>query len=416
MDNITFPSFIDFKTKYILQKMTEEDKTKSIYNNIGSFYDLNNIHYQLIKNIKNIHLTYLPKINNQTNEIYYDGSYIEENIIINKNTLKQEIDVLYCIIDYNEYFKYVKPIKDKIIINNIYFIFVKGNKNINIYDAMIIYLNKINVNTIKEIYLGIGFFQEEIEKCFYDLKDYFSYKIPIMNFINEDVFILKKKFKLSKNIIIKTNSDIFKGNKFKLILGLSLLFDSININIDGAKVIDSRFPEKIKVDLGESQNKYIVLKIYDFSFLENTKIKDYFDNNSISSIMLYINEEAKYSQSRNNKIKQNIDILLKDKNFIIYSETPMKFLQEYKGPTTKIEKINNNGLLLLERNKRITHLYSNNFNEYLFLFKKFESIKYIDIIFDDLYQPEFSFLIDYNSIIIDFYEKYGKKKIILLRK
>ena len=203
--NNSFPSFIDFKTQYILKKWTEDNKAKSIHDNIRKICDLNNIHYQLIKNIKNIHLTYLPKINNQTNKIYYDGSYIEENIIINKNTLKQEIDVLYCIIDDNEYFKYVKPIKDNIIINNIYFIFVKGNKNINIYDAMIIYLNKINVNTIKEIYLGIGFFQEEIEKCFYELKDYFSYKIPIMNFINEDVFILKKKFKLSKNIIIKTN-------------------------------------------------------------------------------------------------------------------------------------------------------------------------------------------------------------------
>ena len=107
----------------------------------------------------------MPKINNQTKEIYYDGLYIDENIIINKNSLGQEIDVLYCIIDDNEYYKYVKPIKDNIINKNIYFIFAKGIKNININDAMINYLNNIDKNEIKEIHLGKGFFQEEKKKC-----------------------------------------------------------------------------------------------------------------------------------------------------------------------------------------------------------------------------------------------------------
>ena len=94
----------------------------------------------------------MPKIINEKKEINYDGSYINENIIINKNSLGQEIDVLYCIIDDNEYYKYVQPIKDYIKINKIYFIFVKGNKNINIYHAIINYLNKINASTIKEIH------------------------------------------------------------------------------------------------------------------------------------------------------------------------------------------------------------------------------------------------------------------------
>ena len=173
MKNNSIPSFIDFKTKYLLKKISEENKSKSIYNDIRLIYDLNNIHYQLIKNVKNIQLAYLPKINNQTKEIYYDGLYIDENIIINKNSLGQEIDVLYCIIDDNEYYKYVEPIKDNIIINNIYFIYIKGIKNINIYDAINNYLKKINKNEIKEIHLGKGFFQEEkknAKKYFFIIK------------------------------------------------------------------------------------------------------------------------------------------------------------------------------------------------------------------------------------------------------
>ena len=400
MENNSFPSFIDFQTKYIIKKICEKDKAKNIYNDM-LIYNLNNIQNQLIKNVKNIQLAYLPRINNKTKKEYYDGIYIEENIIINKNVLGQKIDVLFCIIDDNEYYKYVQSIKDNIIINNIYFIFVKGNKNINIYDAMANYLDKINVYNIKELHLGKGFFQEEKEICF---KHLFYYNIPMMNLLNEDIFIYKKNFSLSKNIIIKANVDfeIFKGNKCKLLLGLSLLFDNININIDGAKVIDSRFPNQIEENSKLSQEKYIVIKIYDFSFLENEKLKEYFnDNKNISFIMLYISEKAIKNLSIKNKdnINKNIDFLIKKKDFIIYSEKSIQLLGEYNEATTKIEAINHNGLFLLEVNKNINDNQNlNNFNEYLFLFKKFNSIKYTE--------KYFSFIIDYNNIIIDFYESY----------
>ena len=400
MENNSFPSFIDFQTKYIIKKICEKDKAKNLYNDM-LIHNLNNIQNQLIKNVKNIQLAYLPRINNKTKKEYYDGIYIEENIIINKNVLGQKIDVLFCIIDDNEYYKYVQSIKDNIIINNIYFIFVKGNKNINIYDAMANYLDKINVYNIKELHLGKGFFQEEKEICF---KHLFYYNIPMMNLLNEDIFIYKKNFSLSKNIIIKANVDfeIFKGNKCKLLLGLSLLFDNININIDGAKVIDSRFPNQIEENSKLSQEKYIVIKIYDFSFLENEKLKEYFnDNKNISFIMLYISEKAIKNLSIKNKdnINKNIDFLIKKKDFIIYSEKSIQLLGEYNEATTKIEAINHNGLFLLEVNKNINYNQNlNNFNEYLFLFKKFNSIKYTE--------KYFSFIIDYNNIIIDFYESY----------
>ena len=54
MENNAFPSFINFKTKYILKKIYGEDKAYSTFNNISEVYDLNNIHYKLIKNVKNI--------------------------------------------------------------------------------------------------------------------------------------------------------------------------------------------------------------------------------------------------------------------------------------------------------------------------------------------------------------------------
>jgi hypothetical protein len=269
--------------------------------------------------MKNIHLIYLPNISDLTKINNYDGLYIEENIINNKNSLGQEIDFLYCIIDKNEYYKYVKPIKNNITINNIYFAFTVGKEKINIYDAMIHYLNKIKVNTIKEIHLGNNCFQED----------------QLMNLIKNSDLINQKNFRLSKNTVIKANAYTLKeDDKLKLILGLSLLFDSVNINTDEAKIIDSRFQNTIKVDSCASQKKYIILKIYNFSFLGDKNLKDYFDlNDSISSIMLYVSEKAIFFQSDKNNIKKNLDFILKYRHFIILSATPIQFLDEYMAST-----------------------------------------------------------------------------------
>ena len=123
--------------------------------------------------------------------------------------------------------------------------------------------------------------------------------------------------------------------------------------------------------------------------------------------MLYISEKAIYNQTSKNKdnINQNIEFLIKDKDFIIYSEKSIQLLGEYNGIIAKIEAINPNGLFLLEKNESIKNRQNlNNFNEYLFLFKKFNTIKYIE--------KDFSFLIDYKNIIIDFcknsFEKINK--------
>ena len=257
--------------------------------------------------MKNINLVYLPNISDLTKINNCDGLYIEENIINNKNILGQEIDFLYCIIDNNEYYKNVKPINNNITINNIYFVFNVGKENIKIYDAMIHYLNKINVNTIKEIHLGNNCFQVD----------------QLMHLIEKSDLINQKNFRLSKNTIIKAAANSLKGDdKLKLFLGLSLLFDSVNINTDEVKIIDSRFPNTIKVDSCASQKKYIILKIYSFSFLGDKNLKQYFDNNdSILSIMIYVSKKAKFYQSDKDIIIKNLDFILKYRHFIILSMT-----------------------------------------------------------------------------------------------
>ena len=401
------PSFIDFKTKYIVKEITEEIKKKKIHISIPLISELNDIHYQIIKYLKNIQLAYLPKKNNKTGELYYDGSYIEVNIINNKNILKQEIDILYCIIDDNEYYKFIKSIDKNVIINKVYFKFIKGKKKINIYDAIKNYLKKIIGNNINEIILGEEFFKEEIEK--YN-DNYSNYKFPIMDCVYEEVFFHSKNIKLSNRTLIKFSLDKFEGNVLKLILGLSLLFDSINFNILGVKVIDSRFPNKINDESKTSQIKYIILKIYNFSFLENEELKEYLENNKSASIMLYLNEGAMNYKS-NKYFNRDIKIsILEDRNFIFYSETPIKLnFSEY---STKIT--NKGDLILLERKKYafILDEYIENLNEYLFLFKKYKSIEYIDYstyLYNNSslrfhFKILYSFLVDDNNIIIDFNE------------
>ena len=403
------PSFIEFKTKYIVEEISEENKKKKFNKNIPVISELNDIHYQINKYLKNIQLAYLPKKNNKTGKFYYDGSYIEENIINNKNILKQEIDVLYCIIDDNEYYKDIKSIdKNVILVNKIYFKYIKGKKKINIYNAIKNYLKKINGNNIKEIILGKEFFKGEKEKC---NDNYFNYKFPIMDCVYEEVFFHNKNINLPDRAKINCVLDEFEGNLLKFVLGLSLLFDSININILGVKVIDSRFPNKIKDESKTFKIKYIILKIYDFSFLENEKLKEYLENNKHASIMIYVNENAmKYNSDKyfNSNIESSI---LKDRDYIFYFERPIEF--NFYGYSTKITTKGN--LILLERYKNKFDLeeYIENFNEYLFLFKKYKSIEYIDnriyffnkfCFLSDDFKILISFLVDYNNIIIDFNE------------
>lgn len=90
---------------------------------------------------------------------YVDGVYIQNKLNKAKDNTYKHIEILYCIIDDNEYYNKIGSINNDIIIDEIYFIYKFSNKNLDIYKAINKYLEKININNIKEITFGKGFFE-----------------------------------------------------------------------------------------------------------------------------------------------------------------------------------------------------------------------------------------------------------------
>ena len=75
--------------------------------------------------------------------------------------MNKEIDVLYCIIDDNEYYlDNIPRINKNIVIYELYFIYIKGIKDINIYNAIEKYLNVLNKKNIKQITFGNFFISQ----------------------------------------------------------------------------------------------------------------------------------------------------------------------------------------------------------------------------------------------------------------
>ena len=386
-ENNMKPSFFNYTSQYISNKIDQENNNniKDIYNNKS---ELNNIYYELMKQFKNIQLVYLPKINPKTKELYKDGLYIEENIINNSNILKQEIDVLYCIIDDNEYYNNIASIRKNILINKIYFIFVKGNNN-NIFNGITKYLNKINSTHIKEIIFGKKF-----------LDNIFS--------IYENIFVNNKKFyipNLQNIILIDINN--YNVDKLKIYLALSILFENSNKNniyINGNKIFNSKYFKNENLENLEkvqnlSQNSALI-KIHNLTFIKNKSfmkiIKEYIDMKNITSIALYIYEEKNknYNNFKNNFEKYFFP--LNNKNLLIYSEIPFKILTKKAAATKKFKK----NSLLLFKNK----------NDKKFIVYIKEISEYIDVNNYELWGEysnieKFSFIYDYNNIIIYFDEK-----------
>ena len=151
------PSFLIYKSNYILNKI-KDDK---IFTNI-SIEGLTQITFYEQEKYEHIELVLLP-----TKKIkFQDGLYIKKNLMnendLNNNCLNKEIDVLYCIIDDNEYYlDNIPRINKNIAINELYFIYIKGIKDINIYNAIEKYLNVLNKKNIKQITFG-NFFISQI--------------------------------------------------------------------------------------------------------------------------------------------------------------------------------------------------------------------------------------------------------------
>ena len=116
-ENFKDPSFILYKTKYYLDRIKSENNSnhKLIDDSFTVISDI------IFNKEKIFQLSYLPYENSK----YKDGNFLYKN----KNNIK-EIKELYCIIDDNEYYNNntLPEINKETIINDIYFIYIKGKK------------------------------------------------------------------------------------------------------------------------------------------------------------------------------------------------------------------------------------------------------------------------------------------------
>jgi hypothetical protein len=157
-ENIIDPSFISFYTNELIRKI-ESKKNNYIEKHFPTVKDLNDIIYTRYENDFYFEqIVFLPP--KEANGLpYVDGLYIQNKLNKAKDKKFKHIETLYCIIDDNEYYNKIESINHDIIIDEIYFLFKFNNKNLDIYKAINKYLEKININNIKEITFGKGFFE-----------------------------------------------------------------------------------------------------------------------------------------------------------------------------------------------------------------------------------------------------------------
>ena len=351
IENTIDPSFIIYKSKEIFRLLIQNNKSyKSKINPSNSslidivFHENDNEHFNLV---------YLPPNKNK----YKDG-FIKQRI----NEIKQ-IDTLYCIIDDNQYYNDNLYIINKdIIINNIFFIYLKSIKEIDIYKAIEKYLNLLNKNKIKKITFGDSFFNE-IDS------NYGKYeRIPIIKMIN-DAILTKKKFTFPINF----NLSNFKGNIAKLYLGFFILFG--NQKIEGLEVIENLdLKEKDFEKLEKSKNDVILIKITNIFDISNDKNINKIINLDFNHIIFYLykkTEQNKYKKNNKNYINFKPNLLC-NKNFLIYSEFLSEKIEIQYNSKFSVELIDSkDNLIMFEYNgKNYDSKYEENLISYLFLFKK----------------------------------------------
>ena len=147
------PSFLVLKSTFIINQIKKEKEFEKYLSNI-SITSLIDIAFYEQEKYGNIQIVLLPLIKNK----YKDGLYISKNLDNENKANKcsnKEIDILYCIIDDNEYYLEQMPLINKdILLKEIYFIYIKGTKKININKAIEVYLSLLNKKNIKKINLG----------------------------------------------------------------------------------------------------------------------------------------------------------------------------------------------------------------------------------------------------------------------
>ena len=381
-NNIKDPSFILYKAKYYLDRIKEKNNSDIKLIDDPSTV-ISDIIFNVIFNEEKIsQLAYLPKENSN----YIDANFLDKN----KNKIT-EINELYCIIDDNEYYNNnnFPEIDKEIILNDIYFIYIKGNKKINIFNAIKKYLKLLNKNTIKQITLGNNFFFIDSSninnKILYYLdKKFISCEtMPIMEMFNY-AFINNKKLTnlIAENIVIKyemINNDLL-GDKLKIFFGLYFIFEKQKIDrliiLNNDMLLNNKDNkdnlEKVKGDI-------LILKFDDFSQIDFGKIKAYKEKTKIQYILFYMNNKNN-SSANVEKTKNfifnyynNFDFDYSKNNFISSPYSDISFLSnEYKNISFKKYKILNDIFNIFLLTTKIALITKGVFND-----KDIDNISYI---------------------------------------
>ena len=366
------PSFLAYKSKYIFDGISGDETLFK-----PSMEGLIEITSHEQEKYEHIQLCLLPSKKNN----YEDGSYIKNNLNnSNNNTCSnKEIDILYCIIDDNEYYLHEIPcIHENIKINEVYFIYIKGFKDINIYKALEKYLSFLNKKNINRITFGSGFYN--LEKKINKNKETSQYEnqLPIMQMLN-DTLITNKKLSFPNLISLDLSEGKDLESKLKFYLGIYCLFG--NKKIDELIEINSKLYHPHMIEkIENSEANILIIKYSCLSSLDDknfNKIVKKCLNLNFNNIIFYIAKDANnYKNIAQNNEEIKFDFNQK-KNYFFYTEIPTKKFR-FDENLLHFEVVDSNDNLILQENKEQIRYYDENTHcsliSHLFLLKKYDNL------------------------------------------
>jgi len=365
------PSFLAYKSKYIFDGISGDETLFK-----PSMEGLIEITSHEQEKYEHIQLCLLPSKKNN----YEDGSYIKNNLNNSNNNIcaNKEIDILYCIIDDNEYYLHEIPcIHENIKINEVYFIYIKGFKDINIYKALEKYLSFLNKKNINRITFGSGFYN--LEKKINKNKETSQYEnqLPIMQMLN-DTLITNKKLSFPNLISLDLSEGKDLESKLKFYLGIYCLFG--NKKIDELIEINSKLYHPHMIEkIENSEANILIIKYSCLSSLDDknfNKIVKKCLNLNFNNIIFYIAKDAnnyKNIAQNNEEIKFDFN---QSKKYFFYSEIPTKKLH-FDNNLMHFEVVDSNDNLILQENKKTNYWRENAHKyliNYLFLLKKYDHL------------------------------------------
>ena len=371
------PSFLAYKSKYIFDIISGD---KTIFE--PSMEGIIEITSHEQEKYEHIQLCLLPSKKNK----YADGSYIKNNLNNSNDIIcsNKEIDILYCIIDDNEYYLHEIPyIHENIKMNEVYFIYRKGLREINIYNAIVKYLSFLNKKNIDRITFGSGFYYlEKQSKLNKETSQYFD-QMPIMQMLN-DTLITNKKLSFPKSISLDLSEGKYLEFKLKFYLGIYSLFE--NKKIDELIEINSKsYHPHMLEKIENSEANILIIRYNGLSSLNDknfNKIVQKCLNLNFNNIIFYIAKDVNNNSKNNNKIlvSNNEEIKFdfnEEKKYFFYSEIPTKKFR-FDDNLVHFEVVDSNDNLILQENKTQILYYKqnshNNLINHLFLLKKYDNL------------------------------------------